>query len=345
MAQTTSRLLDVLRAPFWALQLLTGAKSFRDNRLIGSRWLNRLGLHAARVRATAGLARWRRSRLARHVPDAWREIFERDGFVVIDDFLPAAEFGSLAQGVLEYSGPARESVQGNAVTRRLAIDKAMLSAVPELRRLLAHRGRRALLHYVASFRVEPMHYVQTIITHCGTGDDPQEALHADAFHSSLKAWFFLRDLGEDEAPFMYVPGSHRLTPERLDWERARSMVAADAPDYMSARGSPRIESAELAALGLPQARAIASRANRLVVADTFGFHARGGSVRPIERVEIWSYTRRNPFLPWLGGDLLSLPWLAERRVPWLWSMQDRFPRLLSRAFQKVGIGGPMRGGS
>jgi hypothetical protein len=342
MAQMTSRLLDVLRAPLWALQLLTGAKSFRDNPLIGSRRLNRLGLHAARVRASAWLMRRRRDQLARQVPAGWREAFERDGFVVIDDFLPDAEFARLARGVLGYCGPARESVQGNAVTRRMAVDPKMMAAVPEMRRLLADRGRRALLRYVAGFRVEPVHYVQCIVTHCGEGDDPQEALHADAFHASLKAWFFLRDLGEDEAPFLYVPGSHRLTPERLAWERARSLAAANAPDWMSARGSPRIEPDELAALGLPAARAIASRANRLVVADTFGFHARGSSVRPVERVEIWSYARRNPFLPWLGGDLLSLPGLAERRVPWLWSLQDRFPRLLGRAFHTVGVGRPMR---
>ena len=36
--------------PLWAAQLVTGSKSFERNRLIGSRWLNERGLHAARVR-------------------------------------------------------------------------------------------------------------------------------------------------------------------------------------------------------------------------------------------------------------------------------------------------------
>ena len=40
--------------PLWAAQLVTGSKSFERNRLIGSRWLNEHGLHAARV----SLAPW-----------------------------------------------------------------------------------------------------------------------------------------------------------------------------------------------------------------------------------------------------------------------------------------------
>jgi hypothetical protein len=48
--------------PWWIAQLLTGAKSFRDNPLIGSKRLNRLGLHGWRVRATHWLAARRRAK-------------------------------------------------------------------------------------------------------------------------------------------------------------------------------------------------------------------------------------------------------------------------------------------
>ena len=41
----------IAAAPLWVIQLLTGAKSFRANRLIGSRTLNRLGLHVTRKAA------------------------------------------------------------------------------------------------------------------------------------------------------------------------------------------------------------------------------------------------------------------------------------------------------
>ena len=93
-------------------------------------------------------------------------------------------------------------------------------------------------------------------------------------------------------------------------------------------------------MNLPEPEGLALPENTLVVADTGGFHARGAASRPGERVELWSYSRRNPFLPWLGGDLLSLPGLAERRVAWLWRFRDRFERQLGQPWQKVGTRRP-----
>jgi hypothetical protein len=51
------------------------------------------------------------------------------------------------------------------------------------------------------------------------------------------------------------------------------------------------------------------------------------SVRPSRRVEIWAFGRRNPFLPWTGFDPLSLPGLAEARVPLLWGALDAAEKL------------------
>jgi hypothetical protein len=85
-----------------------------------------------------------------------------------------------------------------------------------------------------------------------------------------------------------------------------SLRAAGA-DRMSSRGSFRISAAELPDLGLPKPRRFAVPGNTLIVADTFGFHARVPATRPSTRVEIWGYGRRSPFLPWTGLDPLSRP--------------------------------------
>lgn len=339
LARTVGR---ALLTPVWVLQLFTGYKSFLDNPLIGSRRLNGRGLHLARVRLADVLCRWRRRRLARHVRPDWIAAFERDGFVVIPDVVPPSDFPALRQAILSYEGHAREMTQGDAITRRLAVDPAMLARIPALRALLARPDIVALLHYVASFRTVPLHYIQTIVSHIGTPDaDPQETLHADSFHSSLKSWLFLNSVAEDEGPFCFVRGSHRFTPARLQWERHRSLSDPRAIDRLSARGSPRVNDADLDAMGLPAAKGLAVAANTLVVADTVGFHARGASVKPGERVEIWSYARRNPFLPWLGGDLLSMPGIAERRVNWLWAVRDRFERRLGQPWKPVGLRRPV----
>lgn len=324
-------------APIWAIQLATGAKSFLDNPLIGSRRLNRYGLHVARVRLAEFLCQWRRRRLARKVPSDWREAFDREGYVAIPNIIPTEEFVALRAAILSYKGPAREMLQGDAITRRLAVDPAMLCSIPALHRLLQREDIVALFHYVASYRITPLHYIQTIVSKTGSGEpDPQETLHADSFHSSLKAWLFLNPVAEGDGPFTYVPGSHRLTPERIAWERGRSLADPHQMDRLSARGSPRIKEGDLPAMNLPAAKKVTVAANTLVVADTVGFHARGASLRSGERVELWSYARRNPFLPWLGGDLSSLRGLAERRVGLIWRARDLLEKRIGQPWRPVG---------
>ncbi len=329
-------------APVHVLQLGTSAKSFLDHPLIGSQRLNQMGLHRARVRIADTMCRWRRRRLAKHVRADWREAFDRDGFVVIENVVPAAEFRKLREAILHSEWHAREMRQGDAITRRIAIDTEMLQAAPDLRRFLARKDINALFHYVASFRVTPLHYVQTIVSNLvGGGTDPQQVLHADSFHASMKAWLFLNPVAKEDGPFTYVRGSHRFTPKRLEWEHDRSLADPKSIDRLSARGSPRVDASGLTQMGLPAAEALALPENTLVVADTGGFHARGAAEKAGERVEIWSYARRNPFLPWLGGDPLSIPGIAEKRVGWLWSFRDRFEKTIGQPWQDVGRRRPM----
>lgn len=320
-------LLRWWRAPLWLLAVGTGAKSFVDNPILGSVRLNRRGLHVSRMKIAHRLAASRRRRLAARVPAELRTQFDRDGFVEIRDFLPAEVFAGLQQTLLAGEFEGREHRQGDAITRRVPIDPKLLRQVPELRALLSNTAWRSLLAYAASTRAEPIYYIQTIVM--GTsegGPDPQLELHADTFHPSLKAWLFLTDVTDDEGPLTYVRGSHRLTPERLAWERDRS-ISIHASDRLSQRGSLRIRSDELPALGLPQPTRFAVPANTLVIIDTCGFHSRGSCSRPTVRAEIWAYVRRSPFVPWTGFDILSVPPIARRRAPWLAQIVDQLDRL------------------
>ncbi|WP_025290473.1 phytanoyl-CoA dioxygenase family protein [Sphingomonas sanxanigenens] len=330
-------LRTVLGLPWWLLQLATGAKSFKDNPLIGSKRLNRAGLHVRRMAFAHRMAGIRRARMAARLTPEQLAEFDANGFVRIDNALPQPVFDALREAVLNHEAPAREMLQGDTITRRIAIDSAFLRAVPGVSALLDDPRWRGLARYVASHDSEPVHYVQTILTHRADAPaDPQTAFHADTFHPTMKAWFFLTDVAEDEGPLCYVPGSHRLTPERLAWERQRSVLAPDGVDHLSARGSMRVSPEDLRAMGLPEPAAFAVRANTVIVADTCGFHARGHSVRPSIRVEIWSYSRRNPFLPWAGLDPATLPGLAADRVPLMWRARDVLSRWIGQPWQNVG---------
>jgi hypothetical protein len=298
-------------APF---SLLSGAKSFIDNPVIGSRRLNRLGLHVGRIRLADALTGQRRSRLGRQLSAADRAHYAEHGYVIRDNLLPAAQFEALRQEVYGSSWPLLEMRQGSSITRRVVLNRAALRrSHPALEQLLGDAEIRRLIRYVAGTGAEPIFSLQAILSGLPSPTaDPQTHLHADTFHSIAKAWFFLHDVEASEGPFAYVPGSHRMTPARLAWEQQQSLSAARHPIKYHARGSFRVNDADLRAMGLPPPRRFAVKANTLVVADTRGFHGRTPSAQPGCRVELYASLRRNPFLPWNGLDPLSLPGVAGR---------------------------------
>jgi hypothetical protein len=329
--------LHWLALPYWIAQLGTGAKSFADNPLIGSKRLNRRGLHTARVRIAHRLATMRRRRLAHLISDTDQAQFAQQGYIMVREFLPSQEFTKMRDAILARPAPAREMLQGDAITRRIAVDPQMLRDIPALKTLLRNKRWSRLMRYVASFNVEPLYYIQTILAHkVDSAPDPQTHLHADTFHPTMKAWYFLTDVADEDGPLTYVAGSHRSTPQRRAWEKAQALKSPEGVDRLSSRGSMRITPEELPALGLPEPTRFAVPANTLVVVDTNGFHARGLASRPSVRVELWAYSRRNPFVPWTGLDLLSLPGIAERRVQALWAVRDRLSKWIGQPWRPAG---------
>lgn len=315
------------RAPIWLLALATGAKSFADNPILGSTRLNRAGLHVWRFRAAHALARRRRARLSKLLPPELREQFDRDGFIILRDLLPADEFRTLQSAVLGAELDCREHQQGDTITRRVPVGPQLRRRFPQLGTLLDSPSWKSVMAYVASSRSEPLYYIQTVAGGVAEGPpDPQLQLHSDTFHPSLKAWLFLTDVPEDGRPLTFVAGSHRWSAAREAWERKKSIEVMTNGDRLSQRGSLRIAPEELAGLGLPAPTRFCVPANTLVAIDTCGFHARGASDRPSLRVELWAYCRRTPFLPWTGADPLSWPPIAARRAEWLGSIVDWLDR-------------------
>ena len=304
-----------LLAPLHAAALATGASSFRDNPILGSPALNRRGLHVARVRLAERIADARRRRMTRLAGPEHRDAFAENGFVVVENALPDEVFARLRAEVVENRFPAREMKQGATVTRFITVSPATLRGLPALRGFVTGPLFQGLMRYVAAADHDPLFNIHTVLTQAPGGRvDPQTRFHSDTFHATAKGWLFLNDVETEDGPFTYVPGSHRMTPARLEWEREQSIDAAQNPNGHHALGSFRTTRDEIRAMGYPDPVAFPVRANTFVVADTHGFHARGPAKRAAARLAIYGSLRANPFAPFGSLDLLDLPGLRGRKA-------------------------------
>lgn len=300
-----ARLLSTLAA---LPSIFTTAKSFRDNPVIGSPTLNRLGLHSFRVTLADWIFKFRQACLRHLVPAEDRAAFRRDGFLVKRDYLTPEHFAGVAAEVMGYEAEGWECHQGDTITHRLLLDEEALAKLPAVRQMLKTPAFRGLMKWTGGVNEMPLFYIQRIHNHImpSQRDDPQKVLHSDTFHPTMKAWFFIRDVTPETGPFTYAPGTHALTKRRLDWENARvqKIAAGGFKDAYSQKGSLRVlpRQGDLKALGIEGGQSMAVPANTLVVADTHGFHARGQATGEITRVEIWAYSRGNPFNPFVGFE-------------------------------------------
>lgn len=322
--------LDYLNAPFWLMGVAGAEKSLRKNPILGSPYLNRKGLHRNRVAIAAKMAAARRERLASTLSAEDRKSFDENGFFLTKNFLPDAQYEALRKEVFGQKFDAREMRQGQAVTRMTPLPPELLARNPALASAVRDARAVSQIRYAASQGGQPLSFLQTVIVNPSDQKDPQADVHSDTFHATSKAWLFLQDVGEEDGPFCFVPGSHRLTPERLEWQHECSLTAAANPDGHHASGSFRIPHEDLSALGLPQPVRMAVPANTLIVADTFAFHGRTPSQKPTIRCEVHWHMRRNPFLPWTGLDPKSLPGLRERELQLFMAYSDAREKYLKK---------------
>ena len=312
-----------LAAPLWLVQLVTQSKSFTANPVLGSRRLNRAGLHVARLLVAHAVMRLRMAMLSGGVDPRHREAWYRDGFVVVPDAIDAATVARLRAEIRASETEVRECVQGDTLTHRAALDPASRDQLPLANAVLERPAIRRLLRFAAAKAVRPLAYVQTIRNNAidGAPEDPQKTLHSDTFHPTMKSWLFLDDVDASKGPFTYVPGSHRPTRARLAWEYRKSVEIAGGADRYSGNGSLRLTGRDLDAMGLPEPVALEVAAGTLVVANTHGFHCRGRAAGRASRTELWTLSRSNPFNPSPGLDLALLDrW--QHRALGLWRRHE-----------------------
>jgi len=317
-------LKKIYMLPIWILALGTQAKSFKANPILGSKLLNILGLHVFRVLAAHMAAQFRWALLMPLMPRAYRKQFHDDGFILIENFISSDDAEKISREVGDYSGDVRQMTQGDTATQRILLNKAALAQLPQTSEAIRNPTYRRYLAYAGAKWSHSIQYIQRIHNgYRGAAPDPQKNMHLDTFHPTIKAWLFLEDVTQAKGPFTYVRGSSRLTFKRLAWEYKRSIGAAHINDKYSEKGSLRASPADLAEMGLGQPEGITAKAGTLVIANTNGFHGRGQAEAGASRLEIWAYSRHNPFSPWPGLPLNSVEALKHKIMQWNWQRLDR----------------------
>ncbi len=298
----------LLKIPLWLFELMTTAKSFKDNPIIGSLVLNRLGLHVARMVVSHTIMRVRMLMLALPISRIDRQFYFREGYLMKENFLTDDEFKALEKEVRSYKGDVREARQGDTITLRVALSPEALESVPAIKVLIENKNFTQLADFTSGHLRAPLYYLENVKNnHIEGALDPQKSLHSDTFHPTMKCWLFLEDVTEDMAPFNYVPQSQKLTWKRIKWEYRLSFKAKNSANGLTSRGSPRFTIADLEFMGLQQPRSFTAKKNTLVIANTFGIHRRGDSAQKSTRMAIWGDSRTNPFipLPGIGGKLIN----------------------------------------
>jgi hypothetical protein len=227
-------------------------------------------VHRWRVLAAHQRVAGRRDLLVHWLDGVDAGTFARNGFLLKRGVLPDEDFRALRRQLQAHLSPT---------PRRVAVNAALRGAVPALDLLLDGRPWNGLTRYVAGVDRSPAARIEVAAAdeaHPPEGErDLQTLLHSDGWRPRMKAWYFLTDMDHDDAPLCYVPGSHRLTPARLQWEQARGR-----------RGVGRVEKDELAAMGLGKPARLVVPANTLIVVDAFGFHKRARPRQPGLRLEV-----------------------------------------------------------
>ena len=313
------------KSPQWILELFSWGKSFKNNPIIGNYWLNLCGLHVLRVVLAQLLFRFRLLLLAPLVPAEDRRAFLKDGYVLKENFLPPERFGQLVAELRGYTGEVREFVEGTTLTQRTFMTQPVRDKLPALRAFAQDSRLDRLMRYCSSKNRPPLFYIENLCNHANVTPrpDPQRDMHADTFHPCVKGWLYIDPVDDNNGPYIYVPGSQRLSWRRLKWEYRQSLEACKkgaqrAPGrYWD--GSFRVTDAELEEMGFAP-RKFCVPANTLVIGNVYGFHRRGEALAASHRMTVWMQARDNPFNP-----LFTLwPRRTARAFEWVWE------RVLSR---------------
>lgn len=281
LRERPGRLVDYLRQP--------------RSIVIGGTGANKMGLQLLRIAKDQALWHARAARVSPEVQSAY-DTMDRDGIVVIPNFLPTEQFQAirdeLDRGYVEqHDAWAQLNLGPNYLCENFRVTDypEQYPSTTEFLRdnvfvaQLASAVSRRRMTYWPHIHVEKTYNPDPNAPH--EDWDYTHFLHADRHYPFIKAFYYLDDVDETMAPYTYAIGSHKLNLARIRYEyefsvrfpkiRDASTFKNRTQEQLSAdRGLLEVVEKALAEQGITPTPMV-GKANTLIVTNNQGFHARG----------------------------------------------------------------------
>lgn len=271
---------------------------------VGGFLINVFGLQIARI-FWFNLLYFLKPRIVKEETRKYLEILAKDGIIVLPEFISESLFGEIKTITgklipgLQFKSTASQGLEflvKNPAQSRVVLGRLMESGgTPESKNLFKLLDQAVkenpILREIVSGAIRGNYFQFTpweIFFHKKLDDgypelDVASYFHSDTFHPEFKVFLYLSDNDEKNGSFVYVPGSHRPTFERIKFEYYKSIsyakLKAENLDkrikaWPDGRGWHCLTAEEESVLKL-NPRSINGRAGTLVIFNTAGFHRRG----------------------------------------------------------------------
>lgn len=274
------------------------------NHILPSPIANKIGLPAIRTFISDILIKLRRFKNCRP-----KSVYEKqlinDGIVVIPNFLPAQEFIKLKKEYeqifltsqnLKIKEKGSTKIEIHPMTKEESKRFPMMenfSKNKELIRLISVGEGIKPVEQIKNFDLEKSSFGDPL-----SDTDQNVQFHADVHFDSHKILYYISDVSEEDAPFMYCKKSHKNNFQRMWYELKRGQLEDSHKD------SYRIENhldkkyfANYFKKIMKNQYKVISPENTLIVANVHGFHKRGEASKDKKRSIIRIPYRYNPLGP------------------------------------------------
>lgn len=244
---------------------------------------NILGLHILR---TVYLNIWRlKPKKVRKELKQYADTLEKDGILIIPDFLPKEQFDAIKKEFDEaYSGWDPFDFNKEEFSKRqkdfpeyfqTIAEKIISPATPAFTEYFVNNPlideiTTAIVH--RKNRLKPHHhfwYLQRRTLENENAGYLHSAAypHADVPYPTIKVFMYLNDVDETNAAYIYAKGSHKMTLKRLLFEYKLSVRYAKTKNDI-------VTNEDIAKLGYYPEN-ICGKANTLFISNNMGYHNRG----------------------------------------------------------------------